>query len=204
MKRLIPAVLMVFFLFSCENKPAENIQNESVQKVKEIPEKDNKTFLAQAKDIAMKSQQALGGQLKAKLDEGGPIHALEFCSLRAIPITDSLSEAHQVKIRRISDKNRNPDNKAGEGELNYIRLVQEKLNKGEIPKPEMVDHADRKTAYFPIMTNAMCLQCHGETGKTMAAETQKRILDLYPDDKATGYGDEQLRGIWVIEMMKQN
>ena len=31
-------------------------------------------------------------------------------------------------------------------------------------------------------------------------ETLNKIHELYPDDKATGYGPNELRGIWVIEM----
>ena len=53
------------------------------------------------------------------------------------------------------------------------------------------------------MTNAMCLQCHGVPGVEINDGTLEQIQRLYPDDKAVGYSANQLRGIWVIEMDKQ-
>ena len=46
----------------------------------------------------------------------------------------------------------------------------------------------------------MCLQCHGTSGQELLAEAESKIDLLYPKDKAKGYGINELRGIWVIEM----
>ena len=46
----------------------------------------------------------------------------------------------------------------------------------------------------------MCLQCHGSKGIDIAPETLKVIEEKYPNDQATGYTENQLRGIWVIEL----
>jgi hypothetical protein len=51
--------------------------------------------------------------------------------------------------------------------------------------------------YYPIVTNSMCLSCHG-TEKDIAPEVAKRIIKFYPMDKATGYAENQVRGIWSI------
>lgn len=50
------------------------------------------------------------------------------------------------------------------------------------------------------MTNGMCLQCHGTIGQEVSSETFTKIKELYPKDRATGYGLNELRGIWVVEM----
>jgi hypothetical protein len=48
------------------------------------------------------------------LQNGGIDSALQYCNLRAYPITDSLSLVHQASIKRVSTKVRNPRNKADE------------------------------------------------------------------------------------------
>lgn len=43
----------------------------------------------------------------------------------------------------------------------------------------------------------MCLQCHG---KLMNPEVLKKIKELYPKDKAVGYSENEVRGIWSIDL----
>jgi hypothetical protein len=50
------------------------------------------------------------------------------------------------------------------------------------------------------ITNDLCLNCHGEPGQDITAETLRAINTHYPEDKAIGYRANQLRGIWVVEM----
>jgi hypothetical protein len=44
----------------------------------------------------------------------------------------------------------------------------------------------------------MCLKCHGTPGQEIQTETLKRIQQLYPNDKAIGYGVNEVRGMWSI------
>jgi hypothetical protein len=46
----------------------------------------------------------------------------------------------------------------------------------------------------------MCLQCHDNPETDIVPEVSTKINELYPEDKATGYASNELRGIWVIEM----
>jgi hypothetical protein len=50
----------------------------------------------------------------------------------------------------------------------------------------------------------MCLSCHGSVKQNISAETLKVINENYPDDKAIGYGLNELRGLFVVEMEKQS
>jgi hypothetical protein len=49
----------------------------------------------------------------------------------------------------------------------------------------------------------MCLQCHGKPGTDLSETTIAKLSQLYPNDKATGYGINELRGIWIVEMNKK-
>ena len=56
--------------------------------------------------------------------------------------------------------------------------------------------------YYPIITNQSCLQCHGNTKKDIKPKVLEKIDLLYPKDLAINYKNNELRGIWVIEMDK--
>jgi hypothetical protein len=62
----------------------------------------------------------------------------------------------------------------------------------------------KMVGYYPITTNAMCMQCHGDVNTQIKPEVLKNIQGLYSNDLATGYGENELRGIWVVTMDKTN
>ena len=130
---------------------------------------------------------------------GGPAQAIPFCNVEAIPLTQRLSDKYEVTIKRTSDKLRNPANKPTERELkiinNYHRLISEKK---EITPIVEVDSNNKKHFYAPIMMKANCLACHGKIEEFMAVKTDSIIKSLYPNDKAIGYNEGDLRGIWSI------
>ena len=68
---------------------------------------------------------------------------------------------------------------------------------GEV-NPIVVDMGEETEFYYPIITNSMCLKCHGTPGKELESLTLSKILELYPKDKAIGYNENEVRGIWSI------
>lgn len=150
-------------------------------------------------DIAQATQQQLGKNLIKAMEEGGPNHALEFCNVEAIPLTAQLEEEHNAKIKRVSDKNRNPLNAANKEEKYYIKHFQNSLKQGDEPSPVVIPKDGKNKFYYPIVTNKMCLQCHGKP-EEMKPEVVRMIKKLYPQDKAFGYSENEVRGIWSIEL----
>jgi hypothetical protein len=47
----------------------------------------------------------------------------------------------------------------------------------------------------------MCLNCHGQPGTDISAETQKALAELYPNDLAIGHKIGDLRGMWSIRIV---
>lgn len=156
--------------------------------------------LAKGKEFALTAKKALGGQLVAALGQGGTEYAFAYCNVEASGITDSISHSTGVKISRASDQYRNLNNAASIDELEYIKRTKRSVANGLDPEPEIKRLKNKLVGYYPIMTNGMCLQCHGTSGKELLASVDKKIKELYPKDQATGYTINELRGIWVIEM----
>ncbi|NIT56907.1 MAG: DUF3365 domain-containing protein, partial [Aliifodinibius sp.] len=126
-------------------------------------------------------------------------HALQFCNVQAIPLTDSLSKHHDVSIRRASHKPRNPYNTADSLEIKVIKQYIKKLKSGNELQPITYADENRITFHAPItITNALCLNCHGKVNEDISKENLATIQELYPNDQATGFSMGNLRGVWTI------
>ena len=156
--------------------------------------------IEQGKEFALKTKGVLGKNLLNAIKTKGTEGAVGFCNTRAIHLTDSMAQALHASVRRVSDKPRNPDNQADKAELAYILAAKELLSQGEKIKPQIQSIDGRDVAYYPIMTNDMCMQCHGKPETDIQANTLAKLSALYPEDQARGYGPNELRGIWVVGM----
>lgn len=174
----------------------------ALEKNKYSTHSEELTPIEMGKQFAMQTKGVLGKNLLNAIKTKGVENALEFCSVNAIGLTDSVAQSLDAKIKRVSDKNRNPENAASEVELKYIFYVKELLARNEKPIPQITEKDDRWIAYYPILMDQMCLQCHGKQNTEILPKTLSKIHELYPDDKATGYKLNELRGIWVVDMKK--
>ncbi len=167
---------------------------------KEIQENNAQKGMAYAKA----TQKALGQKLIKAIGEKGTLGAIEFCNIKALALTDSISVMNNAAIKRVSDKPRNPDNEANDEELGYITYYKKLIASGKEPKPIVKRENGEVDFYFPITTNAMCLQCHGKPNEQVNSETLTTLKNLYPTDLAVGYGANEVRGIWVVNFDAEN
>lgn len=163
---------------------------------------DTLSDLEKGKAIAMTTKATLGKNLLQAIKEKGTKGAIYFCNLKALSLTDSTAVALDAKVRRVTDKPRNPSNSATPKELEVITQMKKEMVLGKDPHPSSEENDHKYTGYYPIITNTMCLQCHGEAGKDVPQEIISTINGLYPEDKAVGYTENALRGIWVVEYEK--
>ncbi len=190
MKKLI-CLAPFLLLFACGSKET----SQTVEKIDSV-------YLKKGNMIAKISFETISGELQKALANGGIENALHYCNERAYPITDSLAAANQVTIKRVSNKNRNPFNKADKMEEYLIKGFGIDLSEGHELSPKMVLKDDSVIFYKPIITQALCLNCHGTPGKDITFGNDSLIQALYPRDKAVGYQVNQLRGLWRIGFKK--
>ncbi len=152
--------------------------------------------------IASESFRELSGHLGEALGEGGVSYAIEFCSVEAIPITQRLSERFGVEIKRATHMPRNPDNAANEQEMEIIDTWINRLNSGDNISPvPLSGKDDYLRVYSPIViTNQLCLQCHGNTENDIDPENLELIRSIYQNDRAVNFEMGDLRGMWSIRM----
>lgn len=211
MKKLIWSSLFIslLILLGCNNSSKTDRTKGSFVKINQEEVKDYSVYkndkmpLEQGLSFAMQTQKGLAKNLMNEINTKGAVHALAFCSAKAYTLTDSMARVLNVQIKRVSDKPRNLNNKANKQEAAYIAKSKEFLAKGENAKPEMTEVHGKMVGYYPIITNQICMQCHGNQGTEVLSETLLRIKELYPKDKGINYKINELRGIWVVEMNKK-
>ena len=124
--------------------------------------------------------------------QDGPVSAISVCSDDAPGIAASLS-VDGVRMGRSSHKLRNPDNAPPE----WLVPVLDSYVSGDAQGPQVVEIADGRHGYAePIVTQGMCLVCHGSN---IEAGVAARTAELYPQDQATGFAEGDLRGVFWVE-----
>jgi len=167
-------------------------------------EKINSTTKEAAIRYAHETKKVLGKGLKHAIKQKGLVYAITFCSDTAEVLAQNAVKDLDVEIKRVSDRNRNPNNAANEEELSYINKAKKELLEGKEIQAAFHRSQGKVVAYIPILTKPFCLTCHGEPNVAISPEVHQKIGELYPDDKAINYKDNELRGIWVVEMMEKS
>lgn len=138
--------------------------------------------------------------LAASLDHTKePITEQTFKNVCA-PVGQSLmswakSQGHEV--RQLSDKYRNPKNKAEGKALLAIEDFRKNKNLEFIAESRIVDGVAGTQIYRRINVQQNCLHCHGPV-----ASLPQFIKIKYPTDLANGFKSGDLRGVYSIWIRK--
>lgn len=162
---------------------------------------DSKTdsmYLNEGNRLALATFDTLRISLQKAIAEKGFDGAVPFCNLQALTLTNTY-KSDDVLIKRVSLKFRNPGNAPDS-------LEREVLNKlVAVQQPQIIRVSKNEVHYFkPIIMQAMCLSCHGDPKKDIQPKVKEEINRLYPDDKAIGYKEGELRGSWHLIFLSKN
>jgi len=167
----------------------------------------NKEIKQEAKTAIMKMGKTLKMHMKQNMKAGGPTQAAVFCSNKASGIEKQINESYTkgISVKRISLKYRNQLNKPTEDESKVLKGLHTKLDSNK-KIPQMVVKEVSKNhykVYKPIfIDNSACLKCHGVNG-VKNEKAYKLIKAKYPNDKAIGYKKGDLRGAFVVDIVKK-
>lgn len=108
---LIISILVIggiIALDSCtENKVGSTQSKIDAFKVEETATSSGENYKEVGKQLAIQTKSSLANYLISSISEKGSEGAVEFCNIKAIPITDSMSVVLGAKIKRVSDLPRN-------------------------------------------------------------------------------------------------
>ena len=187
MKRFLSALLLVVFSICANANPPAGAASPT----------DIETAKAAVKTFAG----ALQKELKSAMQSGGPVAAIEVCNTRAMPISQLISAEKGMDLSRVSLKNRNPMNAPNDWQTLVLQRFEEQKAAGKdvqsIGWSETVETADGTEFRFmkAIPTGGLCLACHGTS---ISPEVSGKLAELYPQDKATGFSEGDIRGAFVV------
>ena len=185
-------LLILILIISCGEKPQE-VQITENQK-KEMRENAS-DFMVQLKNILIK-------QIKSE----GTLSAVAVCSDTAQVLTNNFGLKKGVYIKRVSFKNRNKHSLPDEFEARILKEFEQIKKEGKLTSDteyfEIIIENDYQYLRYmkPIKIGAACLKCHGTEDK-ISAEIKELIAKRYPDDKAVGYKNGDLRGAVSIKKL---
>lgn len=198
-------------LYGCgSNERVSKEVFEEVNKSMEIKKVSEADVIREAMkwgdEISNEAQSQLISALQNAIGEKGIPGAIEFCNVQALPILDEVGSKYNVKIRRASQKYRNPEDKP----LDFEELILDAYaynQENDIPNEPNIQKLENGEILFYSkaiqIPNALCLNCHGTPGKEISPDTEIKLKELYPDDKATGHKIGDLRGMWSIQIPKK-
>jgi hypothetical protein len=183
-------MILVFALaaISCQD-PKNNQQNN-----RDTVNINEQYYIETGDKIVAESCKSLSSNLMSAMKAGGVKNAAGFCHIEAQPLTDSLSNHFNTEIHRVALKYRNPNNA-----LNRMdKVVFEDYLSTKQLQPQLETSQDKITYYKPILLAKPCLKCHGAIGEDISEEDYAYLTELYPDDRAVGFKEGDLRGLWRI------
>jgi hypothetical protein len=159
----------------------------------------------QARTVATKVLEETKSVLEGALKGGQPAAALRVCA----SVAQNIARRHEQqnwRVRRVSEKVRNPADTPDAQELSVLRAWQDEKKAGRLTptteRQEIVTEGGRSYVHYmkPIfIAGPVCRQCHGAPDK-LAPGVADALKELYPYDQATGYAVGDLRGAVSVKI----
>ena len=161
-------------------------------------------LIEETKKTALAIPPKLLEMVQDEISKGSFHGAIAACRDKAPKMAAAASQNTGWAIRRVSLKNRNPKAVPDAWEQAVLEDFDRRRAAGESPakmeKAEIVAEGDKRTLRYmkALPTLGLCLNCHGTEDK-LAPEVKAKLTELYPDDKATGYSEGQIRGALTVK-----
>jgi hypothetical protein len=191
-------LILLALLFSS----ACSVPDQSQVRVETRSPEPKQEDLARARSAADALSTQLAEQLFSELDRSGPLGAVEVCSRVAQETARSLS-SDTLEVRRVSLRARNPADDPDAWERTQLERLENELDSGSMPD-EVVSVQEagggQELRYLkPLRIVPPCLTCHGDR-KAMDVELVELLEELYPEDRAVGYENGDLRGAVSVRL----
>ncbi len=174
----------------------------SLMAVSQTPAKDavdEEKLTEQANQIVQQFAGQLKPKLKAAIQSGGLVHAIDVCSVEAPKIAQQMSAETGWSVKRVSLKARNQSSAIPDAfEKKVLESFDARLKAGEpaagLQYSALADGEFRYLRAQPV--EAVCLNCHGVT---LQEDVKKALATHYPEDSATGYALGDVRGAFSLK-----
>lgn len=165
---------------------------------------DDAALIAETKKTALEIPPKLLAMVQDEVTKGSFHGAIAACNEKAPKMAAAASQNTGWAIRRVSLKNRNPKAIPDSWEQAVLEDFDRRVSAGESPatmeKAEIVADGDKRTLRYmkALPTQKICLNCHGMPDQ-LVSEVKATLSQHYPNDKAIGYSEGQVRGALTVK-----
>ncbi len=189
---LLIVSLIIISLSGCTHPPVvESVQSGELREQAQSFIKDLNTEVKGRLGKAIKNSGYDGAVIMAN-KQGGYTIASEM-----------MKQNEGLIIRRVSFKNRNPNNIPDAYESRMLHLMEKDHANGtlKVYYEDLTTTSGEKTYKYmePIIIKELCLHCH-DTKDAIEPEVLVQIKRLYPNDKAMDYKTGDLRGAIFVTL----
>ena len=132
--------------------------------------------------------------LARELAAGGVAQAAAFCRPETYRLVDSLAGVLKATARRVSPRPRN---------ATQLATLTAAAMRTDTTRTSARESQEVFLYQRPIvLNNSLCLRCHGEVGKDIAAADYAFIKKQFPQDQAVGYRLGQPMGAWQLSLRR--
>lgn len=162
---------------------------------------DEAKLMDEARQVATALPPKLIARLQDEIAKSGADGAIPVCKDMAPQIARELSAQSGWKIKRVTLKPRNAQRATPDAwERAALEEFDQRAAAGENPaqleKGVVVEEGGTRTYRYvkALPVQPLCLSCHGPADR-IASSIRARLAEQYPDDRATGYSEGQIRGV---------
>lgn len=198
---LVPAALLLAIL-ACNGEKAEPVaqpkDQDTTQKLvaTPLPNPDEILVKAAAEKLVDQFSRRLRSELMDALAKGDAASAIAVCSEKAPALAMEMS-GEGWSIRRLSMRQRNPNNYPVSTDAAFYQQLTADSSLTYLATWKSEFQRRTYNYYKPIYMQSMCKSCHGKT-EEMDPAVVAQLAKLYPDDRAVGFEDGDLRGIFAV------
>lgn len=139
--------------------------------------------------------QSLLGELTSSIVENGIADSIEVCKTKAPELAKTVSAEMNLKIGRTSFLLRNDKSAPPAWAASFVT--------DRVEKEVNVDLGENRLGVLlPIRLKDACIKCHGQSD-ALDPNVREAIATHYPNDKATGFAEGDLRGYFWVEVPAQ-
>jgi hypothetical protein len=187
-------VVPIALLAGCSEPPEQAAPTppEQAVSVQSVPPVDAQQVRERATAALLPFKQQLMQALQGGMQQGVE-NAIDVCRLEAPAIAAAVS-GEGIEIGRSSHRLRNPANAPTDWQQQAI----DHYLGSEDREAMVIELGNSRVGYAePIITAPMCLACHGSE---LSGEVTQALSVHYPDDQATGFAADDLRGIFWVSL----
>lgn len=187
------ASLLLLSLNGCSNNEQINVAS----KLTPITAIEKKDTIDTSTKVLKGFMKTFKPTLKAVLKDMSAPDAIEMCTHNQSVNNYSKTLPEGITLRRITSKARNEGHIA-KNDLEAKTLIEMDSLKKPIIKKVSNNHFQ---FYKPLIVKEACLKCHGSI-EQIGENSLGLIKKSYPNDKATGYKVGDVRGVFLVDIVK--